>query len=373
MHNLQKPQLIDPSSLDQQYYLQSLLQEGMRAKFLSQTGLEKIQMQMLEILAFETGRYTHGESSSVRIETAEELFKSIAYTLGVFLKTMNPEDAVGLLQDKTLNELLSSGRGLIKKKFRVAKLVFMECKASGIKTPNLAYNDTLETGILSFFGAYDIEFGAHETPAMIDYPIWGEPIQTEGIEYILEYTKRLLLENQYCSMFSARQIHAAMLKYDFGYADLLVNIYGQVLKCLSTDGTLPEEPLEKAGQPAQFDDGIRMEDEELRSLLEELGNLRLASDKVKMIRQKVRSFFDLLDILSSGCLFGAEFDAVFESIDEPFLALLLRETADREDLHATEYEKEWQDNFARFFQTLEPARRTGIIYLSKEITLHEYF
>ena len=74
MHNLQKPQLIDPSSLDQQYYLQSLLQEGMRAKLLSQTGLEKIQMQMLEILAFETGRYTHGESSSVRIETAEELF-----------------------------------------------------------------------------------------------------------------------------------------------------------------------------------------------------------------------------------------------------------------------------------------------------------
>ena len=262
---------------------------------------------------------------------------------------------------------------MIKKKFRVAKLVFMECKASGIKTPNLAYNDTLETGILSFFGAYDIEFGAHETPAMIDYPIWGEPIQTEGIEYILEYTKRLLLENQYCSRFSVRQIHAAMLKYDFGYADLLVNIYGQVLKCLSTDGTLPEEPLEKSVQPAQFDDGIRMEDEELRLLLEELGNLRLASDKVKMIRQKVRSFSDLLDILSSGCLFGAEFDAVFESLDEPFLALLLRETADREDLHATEYEKEWQDNFARFFQTLEPARRTGIIHLSKEITLHEYF
>ena len=373
MHNLQKLHLINPSDLDQRYYLQSLLQEGLRAKLLDPKSLEKIRMQMLEILAIETGLFTHGESSSVRIETAEDIFQSIAYTVGVFLKTMDPEDVIGLLQNKTLEDIFSKGRALLKKQFRVAKLIFLECKASSIKTPNLAYNDTLETGILSFFDAYDMEFGAHETPAMIDYPIWGEPIQTEGIEFILEYAKRLHFENRYCGRFSAAQVHAAMLKYDFGYADLLVNIYGQVLKCLSPDGTLTEEPMEELAALAQFDDGVRMEDEEMRLFAEELVNCRFASDKVTMIRQKVRSFFDLLDILSSGCLFDVEFDAVFESLDDPFLALLMRETADREDLHATEYEQEWQDNFARFFQTLEPARKAAIIHLSKQITTSYYF
>ncbi len=372
MNKLQKQRIIDPAGLDGQNYLQSLLHEGQRTGLLGQAGLKKIQAQLLELLAFEAARYTHGESSSVRIETAESILKSVSFTLSLFLKTLPPEEGIAYLTDKPLKELLSEGRKLIKKKFRIAKLNYLESRASAVKTANLAYNETME-GIAVFFGAYDMEFGAHEAPAMIDYPLSGEPIGSEGIEYILEYTKRLLTENRYLNRFSPGQIHFAMLRYDPGYADLLVNIYEQVLKCVSPDGTLPQPPLEKSKNTVQFTDGKKLEDEELRDLIKELGDCRLPSDKSRLILSRIRSFMDLKDILSSGCLFGAEFGAIFRSLEEPQLALLLLETADGDRLHAAEYEREWQEAFLRFFSALEPERRAKIHLLSKEIGLPEYF
>ncbi len=371
MNELQKLHPIDRARLDEEFYLQSLLQEGLRSGLLEQTELESLRLQMPGLLAHETGRFTHGESSSVRVETAESIFNSIAYTVGLFLKTMAPGDGILLFQQKPLKEVLRMGRELIRRKFRVAKLMYLECMASRIQTPNLAYDETLE-GLSMFFQAYDMEFGAHETPAMIDYPVSGPPIRTVGIEYMLEYTKRLLDENRELSLFTPGQIHTAMLDYDPGYADLLVNIYEQVIKYASGRSVLPDAPMETYTDAVHIADGMKMTDEELRAFAEELGNCRFASDKACMIRRKVSSFEDLADILAAGCLAGAEFD-VFAVLDEPYLALLLRESADREDLHITEYEKEWQDHFIRYFQTLDCERRNRIAQLSGKITLQENF
>lgn len=48
------------------------------------------------------------------------------------------------------------------------------------------------------------------TPGMIDYPISGNEIKTEGVEYILTYLERLLYENRYCNGFSKEEIHTVL-------------------------------------------------------------------------------------------------------------------------------------------------------------------
>ena len=369
MNNIQKTNPIVLSNLLQNDYFSSLLKEARRISLLNDAEAEKIQIQMLLLLAGQTKRFTQGDSSSLRTENAESILQSIAYSIGMLLKTASgPEAAIAILKEDTLEELYLRGKALVKKQLGLAKMLFMEVKASQIITPNFAYNDTIKSGIPSFFSKYDLEFGAHETLAMIDYPISGQPILTDGIEYILEYLKRLLDENRFCRQFTREQIHSVMLEYDYGYTDLLINICEQVKKRLLPDGTLPEILIQELNKPtAIFEDGQSMEDEAFRIFTDELKECRFASDKVKMIHAKIHSFSDLLDVLGAGCLFDEEFEAVFASLAENEHALLLQEAAAADEDGLTEYEKEWKIEFLRFFEGLPPETIKKIRWLSREL------
>lgn len=230
MNNLTKHSLIKRNNLNQTYYFQSLIEEGHRLKLLSDSELENIQLQSVQLLAQRTKRFTGGESSSVKVETAQSILQSIFHSIGIYLKSFpDPDMSIVVLKEKSLAELFEQGKSLIKSQVEYAKQLFAEIQKDCLITENCAYNDTIQKGIPEFFSAFDADFAAHETPASIDYPLSDDKMDLIGIEYISNYLHKLSLENEFCKNFPGHDIHCLLRGYDDHYEDLLINIFALVL------------------------------------------------------------------------------------------------------------------------------------------------
>ena len=230
MTNLKKQHLIKSENLNQTHYFQSVLQEACRLNLLTDSELENIQLQCIQLLARQAERYTGGESSSIMEETAHNIFQSIFYTVGVYLKSLPDADiSLEKLKQKPLTELYREGKKLVETQLEHAKQIYNQAQDNCITTGNHAYNDTLQNGIPAFFYAYDVDYAAHETPASIDYPLSSDKMELTGIEYINDYLQKLLMENQFCKNFTTHDIHCLLHGYDAHYQDLLINIFGVVL------------------------------------------------------------------------------------------------------------------------------------------------
>lgn len=230
MNSIEKQYLIKKEKLNQKCYLQSILQEAYGLKLLTDSELEHIQMQSLQLLAKQTEHYTSGDSSSVKVETAESILQSIFYSVGVYLKSFEDTDrSLEVLKQKPIIELYQHGKRLIEVSLSSTKEMLYEIQNNIIITDNIAYNDTIKKGIQIFFSTYDVEFAAQDNPGSIDYPLSNDKMELVGIEYINSYLEKLSFENKMCKNFTDADIHCLLLGYDQHYKDLLINIFGLVL------------------------------------------------------------------------------------------------------------------------------------------------
>lgn len=230
MKDIEKQQFIKREDLNQKYYFQSILQEAHGHMLLTDSELENIQMQSIQLLIKQTERYTSGESSSIKVETAEGILQSIFYSIGSYIKSFPDIDtSIEVLKQKPLSELYQYGKKLIGIQVESAKELLYEIQKDSIVTDNYAYNDTIQNGLQVFFSAYDIDFAAHDTPASIDYPLSNDKMELVGIDYINNYLEKLFLENQFCKNFNEYDIHCLLRGYDEHNKDLLINIFGLVL------------------------------------------------------------------------------------------------------------------------------------------------
>lgn len=230
MNNLEKQYLIKRENLSEAHYFKSFLQEAYRLNLLTDSQFEDIEMQSLKLLAKQTKRYTFGDSSSVKVETAEKILESIFYCVGIYLKSFQDTDvSLNVLKQNTLSMLFQQGRKLINSKFTAARQMLSIIQTDCIITDNCAYNDTVQSGIEPFFNKYDAEFAAQDVPGSIDYPLCNEKMDLAGIEYIFSYLQKLNLENQFCKNFSEHNIAILLRKYNEHYQDLLINIFELVL------------------------------------------------------------------------------------------------------------------------------------------------
>lgn len=230
MNNLEKQSPININSLNQTYFFQSFLQEAYNHNILSSSKLENIQIQSLELLTEQIERFTSRNSSSVKIETAQNILQSIYYTIGIYLKTFHDIDSLlNIIKHTPISDLFYLGKELIKSNLSSAKNLLTQIQHNCIKTDNLAYNDTLNNGLPLFFTYYDIEYAAHDTPGSIDYPLAKDSFDLVGIEYIYNYLKKLYLENEFCSLFDLEDIHSLLYMYDESYGELLINIFELVI------------------------------------------------------------------------------------------------------------------------------------------------
>lgn len=194
---------------------------------LSEEELILLKVKLWQLLGQMTERYTMGDSSSVPVETAEELFNSVCFTLSICLKA-NVCSLNDLINNDNLLQLLKAGQAEIEKKIAYARSLLLKVIGTSPKVDNISYYQTIN-GITAFFKRYDYRFMAHAIPADIDYQLC-QPVADRflGIEYIIDYLQRLLVENQFINCFDNKRVKLLLLGYCPDYQGLLINLYDPV-------------------------------------------------------------------------------------------------------------------------------------------------
>jgi hypothetical protein len=180
-----------------------------------------VKAKLWELLGKQTEHYAGGDSS-VDIETAEALLKSIGFTLSLGMKE-------GLIKKRDLlNKPLSSHmelcRELIRSKMSDGKRLLSKLRAV-LTVSSYPMEETLYE-IEAFFKRYNWYFLAHDIPAMIDYQL-SQPVpeSLEGIEFINEYLNRFLIEADFISKYSKTKAEALLTACYHDYSESVLNLY----------------------------------------------------------------------------------------------------------------------------------------------------
>lgn len=230
MGDVEKISRIKGETLSSEHYFQSLLEQAYMAEMLSDMQLEKIQFDCLSLLAKQTERYNSGDSSSIRVEEAQNLLASIMFTIGVWLKTYpTPDEAVAAVQKDGIYALYQNGRERIDQLLKSTKMLHSSIIGNLVQTKNVFYRSTIVDGIEGFFKRYYPEFAAQEIHITADYPVHHQMERLLGIEFIQKYLECINYENLFCAQFSAEDVHHLLCGYDEHYEQLLFNIYEPVL------------------------------------------------------------------------------------------------------------------------------------------------
>lgn len=232
MNEIECISVIERSKLNQKIYFTSLLEEAYNAKLLSEDELEKIQLDCIDLLSYKAKRYTDNDSSSIRIELAENIMASNLYTIGLFLKTFPiVDDAVKAMTATSMLDLYLSGRKIIDSMINSTKRKHLLVIKNILDNDNHFYKPTVVAGIKGFFKKYNANYGAHENIITADYPLYNQIENLSGIEFIQKYVESIYLENMFCQCFSSEAIHALLCGFDDRYQHLVFNIFDKVLTC----------------------------------------------------------------------------------------------------------------------------------------------
>lgn len=183
---------------------------------------EKRRLELYTLLCRQVEAYTHGESSSVPIETAQKLLQSIFYTLALY------EKESGIQSNMPLQEVFIKGRQLIEDKIKKAKRLFYLVQNTCLDIPFPCYRDAIQKGLPGFFAAYYPDFAAHETPGDFDYPL-SQPCEETGIMWILHFLNCLYWENVFCKRFSHQALAEAFTARGIWGEAVPINVFEVIL------------------------------------------------------------------------------------------------------------------------------------------------
>lgn len=154
--------------------------------------------------------------SSLPMDEARELMRSIGYTLSAYAKR---HGATG-----SPFEALTEGRKVLSRRVALARTLYSRVASAAPPAVSRAYKNTLNS-INKGFSKYDIAFHAHEFPASITYPV-SAPVEDsfEGIDYVSEYLSRLNTENRFIALFSPEEV-TLLARATEGFDTRPVNLY----------------------------------------------------------------------------------------------------------------------------------------------------
>ncbi len=201
--------------------------------------------ELYQLLGKQVFKYTSGDSTSVSVETAQMILKSMDYCINSYYKSLdNPAPYGGKTtlsmmstqvvlangKEKSLEEVLELGIQAVQDCVQTCKELLIKIQDSYVDVDNIAYRDTVKTGLTKFFPTYQPRFKAHLSDVEIDYPLAVEVEGLDGVEYMYEYLRRLYLENQFLQKFSVDHINSLLLGYHKEAREYLINIFELVLQ-----------------------------------------------------------------------------------------------------------------------------------------------
>lgn len=225
-----KHKLVRSESLDPNQYLLSLLKEGFRVGLIDTQTIYGIQEQVMQLLKDLIIRYTKGESTSIKTETAEELLKSIYYSIDARISSVkDPEAGIALLKSAGIKEIYDEGVEIVASTFKEARQLCREIVKNKLDVPLEVYNTSITVDLPEFFENYSVVFGAHDTACSTDYPLAFDDMKVQGIFYIKNYMQNLDVETQFCSFFSKAAIAKTLAVYGrtcrIDYKESPVNLF----------------------------------------------------------------------------------------------------------------------------------------------------
>ena len=226
MNELERFHVIRRDELSETNYFTSLVSKAHEKGLFSDSEVEKIQLNALDLLKHRVGIYNGIDSSSVSSEVAENIMHSNLYTLGVFLKGFNVDNTIENIKKMNFIDMYNEGLKILYRKVRVAKSLYFRVSKGKINTGNDVYNATIDGGLRGFFKIYNPEFEADKIKITADYPLYNSLIgKFSGIEFIERYLQALCYENDFCGMFDFGKIEELLYRYSSEYKNLVINIF----------------------------------------------------------------------------------------------------------------------------------------------------
>lgn len=123
------------------------------------------------------------------------------------------------------------------------------------------------------------------------------------------------------------------------------------------------------GTSLQLDDSNRLTDDKFRNITEEIRSCRHTTDKVSIIREHIKSTTDLIDVFEAYCLQPNDYNAVFKSMSDIEIAILLKHATEyaTDSIHTTHGQLEWYSNLQSYVKGMESAKRIHINTLVDEL------
>ncbi|MGN1418237.1 MAG: DUF6179 domain-containing protein [Acutalibacteraceae bacterium] len=233
---------IDQSALHSDRYFESLMTAAQQCGLLSDDDMNRISTELLTLLYDVCYGIAQKGTSSVKVETAEDISNSIMYCISVRLKKCRTADeAAKLVKESKIETLYYDGLNEISAMLNSARAKYTYLKKNRLKTENIFFNDTVGEGIKAFFAHYDSKTAAHKSVILFDYPLYNKLPPLCGAEYVCVRIEQLVYENNFCVMFDAEKIHQLLCTVQTddlsdrnhdgkpSYIEKPINIYSYVL------------------------------------------------------------------------------------------------------------------------------------------------
>lgn len=229
MNDIEVSCRLDESRLSQRDYTLSLIREACRNGELTAEDVRDIKRQLLELVAERTEAWNHGESSSVRIEQAQDFLESVLFVMGLQLKAEPFADqAVETLKTEPVRICFEKGMERVKRKIAISRLLQRRMRKNLFSSQNVFFQETFTAGIDGFFRLYDPEFAAHDIHITADYPLCAGRPELQGIEFIEQYLSCGEAENLFLCSFDPARVHCLLSALTPGYDEIPINLFEPV-------------------------------------------------------------------------------------------------------------------------------------------------
>ncbi len=164
--------------------------------------------------------YTGGDSCSIPVELAEDLWKGLLFCLSFQKAAEAPNPAL----DVSPMDLLRICQQAVQRELEKTKGLFRLARRGTPLADNAFFRSTLRS-FPAYFRWYDIRFFAHALPAEIDYPLARPvPENLQGVCYAQEYLRQLLTEMRFLACFEPGMVRKLLTAWLPLWPDLSVNL-----------------------------------------------------------------------------------------------------------------------------------------------------
>jgi hypothetical protein len=192
---------------------------------LSAADAARIQRELWPLLARKAEVLSLGDAS-IREEQAEELLRSLCFTVLLALEPLDDARAAEKLAARPVRALYREGLERLYRRLDRAKAAYGRVRRAALPFDNLAYRDTLEN-LGGFFDAYQPERFAHDIPCVIDYPQFQEA-KGLGAVYMEQYLLEWAREDAFLSRFDFGRVARLLNAHFLNAREQVVNLFEPV-------------------------------------------------------------------------------------------------------------------------------------------------